>query len=55
MEYKIIDGQPSDVQKLLNQWKHQYNLTIIAQSVFETKKAEYPDTWVVITLIREEK
>ena len=28
MEWRIVEGHPSDVQKKLNQWKHQYHIHI---------------------------
>ena len=46
-EYKILRGQPEELQKILNQWRHQYFLTIegiVSQN----------DT-IVIILIRESK
>jgi len=34
-EYKIITGTASELQKWLNQWKHEYKLNIIAMSANE--------------------
>ncbi len=31
-EYKIIRGTAEHCQKVLNQWKHQYHLTILHMS-----------------------
>ena len=28
-EYKFVSGELSHCQKVLNQWKHKYNITII--------------------------
>jgi len=50
-EYKIIDGAPVDCQKLLNQWKHQYEIEIYAQSLIIWQDAPY----MIITLSREAK
>ena len=57
-EYKIIEGSSKDIQKTLNQWKHQYELEIISVN-------SYPDTftdndgrqraWIVVTLKRIKK
>ena len=44
-EYKIICGSVSDCQKWLNQWRHQYELNIIAMC---TEKSQ-----VVILLTRK--
>lgn len=38
MEYKILEGAASDVQKILNQWRHQYSINVLGIS---TIKAEY--------------
>lgn len=46
-EYKIITGKPTDVQKILNQWRHQYEIVIIEMTSFERE--------ISILLIREEK
>ncbi len=57
MEYKIIEGQTSDVQKILNQWRNKYDFNIIAVNSFPDT---FPDNdgrqraWTVITLTREE-
>lgn len=60
MEYKIIDGFPEDVQKILNQWRHKYKITILGQNSFQADLVDvnfcpYKSIWVVIILSREEK
>jgi len=34
MEWKILEGNPSDVQKTLNQWKHMYQIHIHGYSTY---------------------
>lgn len=33
-EYRIIHEHPSEAQKILNQWKHEYDLEILSMSSF---------------------
>lgn len=51
-EIQIIEGYPKDVQKLLNQWRHQFHLVIHGQTVFMNNKNE---TWCVLTVERNQK
>ena len=46
-EYKIINGPLADCQKILNQWKHLYNLHIISMVATNDTYGE-----VIILIIR---
>lgn len=37
LEYKILRGIDSDVQKILNQWKHEFVLVIISCNPWKEK------------------
>ena len=50
-EYKIITGTGTDCQKYLNQWRHQFHLTII--SMTSTLIDNHP--FVIILLTRMPK
>ncbi len=50
-EYKIIEGVPSHCQKVLNQWRHRYHLTIHKMSAFADRGG---DIWAVILVERKE-
>jgi len=52
-EYKIIEGIPSECQKKLNQWRHDYNIIILAQCAYDSESGG--PTWLVITLARTKK
>ena len=47
MEYKIISGDEEYCQKVLNQWKHQYDIEVISMSAYPGK--------VIILINRKEK
>ncbi len=51
-EYKIVKGVTSHCQKVLNQWRHQYNLTIHKMLVFQDRDG---DIWITILVERNEK
>ena len=51
MEYKILEGTTPDVQKTLNQWRHQYELKIIKVILCQHSVP----LQIVIVLTREEK
>jgi len=53
MEYKIIEGPISECQKKLNQWRHDYNIRVLAQS--QSIETYGGPVWLVITLMRERK
>ena len=36
-EYKIVEGYAVEVQKKLNQWKHQYKINIIEGKFYKEK------------------
>lgn len=48
-EYKIIVGDPKELQKILNQWRHQYELDILHIQV------NAGGNFGVIVLTRKEK
>lgn len=54
-EYKIIEGTSIDVQKLLNQWRHEYNLRFINTCTAITEKNGVMGSWTVMVLIRTKK
>jgi hypothetical protein len=37
-EYKIIRGTDADCQKWLNQWKHEYKITIYSMQVVDSRE-----------------
>ena len=52
MEYQIIRGDSSDIQKVLNQWRHIYNLNIISMHVHYQPNM---DCYITILLTRTRK
>lgn len=48
IEYKILEGAASDVQKTLNQWKHQYMVTTLHM-------CQSTDSGLYVLLLREKK
>lgn len=51
-EYKILEGTAGDVQKILNQWRHPFDLDIKSMN---TEKVDRTHTWVIILLTRTER
>jgi hypothetical protein len=54
-EYKIIEGTSADMQKLLNQWRHEYNLKFINTCTAITDKNGIMGSYTVIVLTRTKK
>lgn len=51
-EIQIIEGYPKEVQKLLNQWRHQFHVIIHGQNAFQNQSGE---TWIILTVERNKK
>lgn len=54
-EYKIIEGISVDVQKILNQWRHEYDLRFINTCTAITDKNGIMGSYTVIVLTRTKK
>jgi len=51
-EYKIVDGFAIDVQKKLNQWKHQYKIDILESKFY--RKPNEASMFIICLIWREE-
>ncbi len=50
VEYKILKGTPEDCQKILNQWRHEYDINILG-----FVSCNGGGGWVNILLTREQQ
>jgi hypothetical protein len=56
IEYKILEGYPSDVQKKLNQWKHEYKIEVLGFSAFTIDGyGNVKETRCVMPIIRRKR
>jgi len=54
-EYRIIEGGAIEVQKILNQWRHEYDLRFINTCTAITDNKGTMGSWTVIVLTRTKK
>lgn len=50
IEYKIIEGSAAECQKWLNQWKHEYEITVLSMSACESV-ASFAKALIVVTIL----
>ena len=53
--YKIIQGTARDCQKILNQWKYEYDIEILQMGLASSTHNAFEEDWLSILLIRREK
>ena len=52
-EYKIIEGTTEHVQKVLNQWKHKYQISVLG--FHQTNNSSTTKNMVTVLVKRREK
>ena len=52
-EIRILEGEPDYVQKVLNQWKDQYIITVHFMNTYSYKQGQHRITKVMLLVTRE--